>query len=394
MPQAVFVPAQLNDLAVDVQLTSVAQGDLLYRGASKWNNLAKPSAAGSLLRGGTTPAWATNALLDGNGQLQLSAAGPTGGILLGGDVQIYRSAENVAYIPDSLEVKPTGATPTMRFRGGADPSKTVAISTDSSSYGWELSPTGATDDSLLQILGQSFGAGASGEFGVYLGAAGYFRIKLRSGTELARVTQAGQLELPIQGSAGGLLLGGDVQLYRSSASVLHVPEDLDLKPINSTPVIRFRAGADPTKTVAIRTDSSSYGWELAPYDGSTETLIQLLGQSFGGGQGGELGVYLGANGYFKVVQRGGSELMRVTRPGQLELPVQGSTGGLVIGTDVNLYRSGANLLKTDDKLLAAAGIGVGNSASATSPGSVVKKIEVFDASGSSLGYVAVYDAIS
>jgi hypothetical protein len=41
-----------------------------------------------------------------------------------------------------------------------------------------------------------------------------------------------------------------------------------------------------------------------------------------------------------------------------------------------------------------AGIGVGNSAAATTPGSVVKKIQVFDATGTSLGYIAVYSAIT
>jgi len=46
------------------------------------------------------------------------------------------------------------------------------------------------------------------------------------------------------------------------------------------------------------------------------------------------------------------------------------------------------------KMLAVGGIGVGNSASATTPGSVTKKIEVFDGAGASLGYLAVYDAIS
>lgn len=46
------------------------------------------------------------------------------------------------------------------------------------------------------------------------------------------------------------------------------------------------------------------------------------------------------------------------------------------------------------KLLATAGIGVGNSAAATTPGSVVKKIEVFDTAGTSLGFIAVYSAIT
>ena len=39
-------------------------------------------------------------------------------------------------------------------------------------------------------------------------------------------------------------------------------------------------------------------------------------------------------------------------------------------------------------------IGVGNSAAATTPGTVVQKIEIFDASGSSLGFIPVYDSIT
>jgi hypothetical protein len=46
------------------------------------------------------------------------------------------------------------------------------------------------------------------------------------------------------------------------------------------------------------------------------------------------------------------------------------------------------------KVLTTAGLGVGNSATAATPGTVVKKIEVFDASGVSLGFIAVYDAIT
>jgi hypothetical protein len=42
----------------------------------------------------------------------------------------------------------------------------------------------------------------------------------------------------------------------------------------------------------------------------------------------------------------------------------------------------------------AASLGVGNSAAATTLGAVVKKMQVFDASGASLGFVAIYDAIT
>jgi hypothetical protein len=42
----------------------------------------------------------------------------------------------------------------------------------------------------------------------------------------------------------------------------------------------------------------------------------------------------------------------------------------------------------------AKGIGVGNSVAATTPGSVTKKIQVFNEAGTSIGYLAVYDGIT
>ncbi len=45
-------------------------------------------------------------------------------------------------------------------------------------------------------------------------------------------------------------------------------------------------------------------------------------------------------------------------------------------------------------IAAVGGIGVGNSTSATIPGTVVKKMEVFDAGGVSLGFVPIYDTIT
>jgi hypothetical protein len=46
------------------------------------------------------------------------------------------------------------------------------------------------------------------------------------------------------------------------------------------------------------------------------------------------------------------------------------------------------------KLITHGGLGVGNSVAATTPGSVVKKMEVFDQTGASLGYVPIYSAIT
>jgi hypothetical protein len=63
-------------------------------------------------------------------------------------------------------------------------------------------------------------------------------------------------------------------------------------------------------------------------------------------------------------------------------------------TDVYLQRSAANVLKTGDKFIADLGIGVGNSAAASAVGTLSKKMEVFDASGASIGFVPIYTTIT
>jgi hypothetical protein len=55
----------------------------------------------------------------------------------------------------------------------------------------------------------------------------------------------------------------------------------------------------------------------------------------------------------------GTDLLRLTAPGRLELSAQGSEGGVVIGNDVTLYRADQQVLATDGALqLAAAGANV------------------------------------
>lgn len=61
MPQAFYISSALADLSVDVSLSSTARGDLLYRGATKWNNLAH-GTTGQFLKtngAGADPSWAT-----------------------------------------------------------------------------------------------------------------------------------------------------------------------------------------------------------------------------------------------------------------------------------------------------------------------------------------------
>lgn len=64
---------------------------------------------------------------------------------------------------------------------------------------------------------------------------------------------------------------------------------------------------------------------------------------------------------------------------------QGNATQLVLNTNNSINASGQ---------FRAASLGVGNSVAATVPGSVTKKIEIFDAAGVSLGFVAIFDAIT
>jgi hypothetical protein len=59
-----------------------------------------------------------------------------------------------------------------------------------------------------------------------------------------------------------------------------------------------------------------------------------------------------------------------------------------------MYRSAPGQVKTTAKLIAVGGIGVGNSAPATTLGSVVRKIEVFSSTGASLGWIPVYSSMT
>lgn len=72
----------------------------------------------------------------------------------------------------------------------------------------------------------------------------------------------------------------------------------------------------------------------------------------------------------------------------------GPGGGTAIG-DCLLQRSAAGILNLlNGKLTATNGLGVGNSAAATVLGAVVKKMQIFDAAGASLGFIPIYDAIT
>ena len=68
--------------------------------------------------------------------------------------------------------------------------------------------------------------------------------------------------------------------------------------------------------------------------------------------------------------------------------------GTALDTATKFGRFGPGLLRADGKLVAAGGVGVGNSVAATATGKLTRKVEVFDGEGRSLGFVPIYSSIS
>jgi hypothetical protein len=124
----------------------------------------------------------------------------------------------------------------------------------------------------------------------------------------------------------------------SPQAALHVMGNQFLKPVGATPTYKVLAGSDPTSTVMLTTDSAGFGWQIAPSNVTSETIVQVLGQFFDAlPNRGEFGIYLGANSAsaFKLIQRGGPELMRVNRTGDVGIGTPTPAAKLDVAGDIN-----------------------------------------------------------
>lgn len=116
----------------------------------------------------------------------------------------------------------------------------------------------------------------------------------------------------------------------------------------------------------------------------------LTGTNMGQNSGTGASIYTAQNFSFVWKDHTGAIVGRIGNHGG------GGQATLQLGTtfDVGLYRHSSTVLRSPTKLTADSGIGVGNSASATALGTLSKKMEVFDASGTSLGFVPIYTSIT
>ena len=254
------------------------------------------------------------ALIGVAGQWQLPVVGVGAGILLGGDAQLYRSANDVLAVGvgDTLRIDDANFLLAMI---GANP----RITADANDY-WE-----------------------------YNRAGNYYDWVIGSTLEM-RLHSTGRLELPIGGSGAGLLVGGDCLWYRTSASVWRTP---DFVVMDSGLIVS-----------AALTVQGAVGLTVGVSD-TVRGIVRLHGSAGGSADGGIFQVYLAADhdGVFEFwgVDAKDDDLRfstsdavvnnRMTAEGQLQMPISGSGAGLLLGGDVLLYRSNADELTIPDDVV-------------------------------------------
>ena len=139
-------------------------------------------------------------------------------------------------------------------------------------------------------------------------------------------------------SAGGITFGTDTSLFRAGVNTLKTESDFLL---NASRYLKLGSSEI--------TQASSGALAVRALDGNNNLLLRANQDAYIVIDGDASGT----NASFKVVrdaETSTNTLLNVDESGQLSLPGQGSSAGLLIGGDTNLYRSTTNTLKTDDNL--------------------------------------------
>ena len=254
----------------------------------------------------------------------------TGGIMWGTDTNLYRLAAGNLATDNFVTIQPTG-TP---------------VSQNMLSVG----PGAALGDSVYALFGgrARFGygggivriddAGLNKAFGLFLGAAN---------NQVLGVNAAGQMTLPAQGGTGGLVLGGDVNLYRSAADTLKTDDNFQvdgdaLSLLDGVYVVSRSSAGNQVFDAKVAGDTwPRIGMHVNPLGGS-------LSFGPGGSTLPDVNLYRPEPDTLKTDDDFHSAGLRTTA--NLRLAADGIS--LIFGAlgDVNLYRAGANRLATDDAL--------------------------------------------
>ena len=368
-------------------------------GAESWTNRLTLTTAGALTVQSVTASGLTitrvpfastaGLLIDdaaftytvGTGQLALATTGSGAGILIGGDTQLYRSAADTITIPDYLTV----AGPTSTVTSGsvinlasnvtANPGSATSASYYALSFNTTLNSNqnytgtcslfdgtmthgGSGTITLMQGMNATLTSSSTGTITTSRAAA--FRLHNASSGATVTTAQGVYIVSPRCSSAGTVTTAAMIYFDSNTVSGSGVVTNLrgiDLWATSAMSAItansQVRVGIDigampspgaftGTTSVALRFASGTtardgilWGTDTTLYRSAADTL--KTDDSFVVG----VNLTLGTKGSY------------TESTGQLALTTSGSGAGILLGGDANIYRSAANMLKTDDGLTVA-----------------------------------------
>ena len=315
------------------------------------------------------------ALIASAGQWQLPIQGSGAGILLGGDAQLYRVAADILRTPDTLIVDtalgigvtavPNNAVGWARLeiKGTVSSSLGPHIQTKVSTNDWPVFQFFSFNHDNLAINFDAYWDGSwrsshvGSNFQIYkLNNALEFNYEsgIAAGDGVSWLTGmslsiTGQVSLPTEGIGAGILIGGDCLWYRTSANVWRTP---DTVVVDGQLFVSQKGSFTHADGIRVGQDDAVRG------------RLDLFGSGAASAIGGLLRVYLAAdhdtnfdywgigvdNDDLRFFSSDASVTNIMTAEGQLQMPIQGSGAGLLLGGDVLLYRDAANMLRTPDSL--------------------------------------------
>ena len=259
-------------------------------------------------------------------------------ILIGGDTNLYRAAADVLRTDDVLEVGGAGGWTRIQF---------TAFPVDAQIV--KLNPSGYNSWFWLENFAD---AGYYATIGLFRGSvAGTPRFFILKGDGTATPG------IVFQPRSGAMIIDGDTNLYRLQANWLKTDDNFDfagqifMEPLASPPRLRFgpdvvlyRSGPDSLR-IDDNLDVGGVIWANRASDGVNAGMININNPTSGrywhipirANESDSLNFYFwdGASWYTAI---------------KFLSPLYSTFPGILFGTDVNLYRAAADVLKTDDNL--------------------------------------------
>lgn len=275
----------------------------------------------------------------------LDAGGATGEVVFTQSVTATTRWNSITAPVGNLSLAMSTYTTQFNWSTGTSTNNLLSLTTDASANGTGVLlniATGASSTIVpFRVRRDStdyLTVNATG--GVLVGSLTSTRIVFAGGSGLlqdsANLTFDGnRVSLATTGNTGGLLIGGDANLYRSAADVLSTDDSL---------------------VVGVNLTVSSLTTTRVPFASTSGLLVDS------------------------------AAFVYTTGTGQLALSTTGSGAGLLLGGDAQLYRSAADILRTPDSFTVDQNLTVSGSASIGASGGTVGTVSLV---GSSSGVVDV-----